>query len=710
MLLKKISILFLLSCGVFTNVFSQDNGVKVHIREPQKLIGQIEKYVFGNGLHAKESNAFFSPIQKALLTTIQGVEPLLGVKVEAILAILNGNIDVTFSPEEKAFRFRADYPSKEIATNSANVVKNFFSSRVGILLTEKLEGEITCYSDEVNGSFYMSLLNNSLYIQAGDLKSLDGNKKKISFTLLPLEKKKPGANISFQITPQLMNEVFKDEKLLSALYGQGLNYSLSFAENFIEINTELKLSKSEFFQGIVPKTPISEHGYKLIPQNANFAIAAKFNFSQFVQTLTYLKEFPETKDSPQFIEMAKQNFTKFTKLDLQRDFLAHMGDEIILSVVPEEESGGNPLFSILSLNSLYIAVPLKNAPAFESSLVKLLTTIGQIELATPIATIGDGIQTVSLEGAKVYYLKFAQGLLTPCFMIKENVLFVSTNITSLDYINKNSKTWGSLGESKEFQSKVPTKSATLFYYDKFTGNPKRTNYLAHLTSAAAFGTLIFCNYMGNEKLNPSISGAPFRQVALMIKPIVSAIDFTQYPASKNFQVPYGDNFSYWTFENNTIHFNQKSGHLLNGSNAVFPIVAVVATIATIAVPQLLDARRNSNQRSTIGSLRAYMTDQETYKADNSIYATIAQLKANAQIDLTKEKAGYVFTEIIKKPTEDYFAILASPKTWGSSGKSHYIITSTGNVRVCMTKDLPYDFTKETPEKIIELIEELPEAR
>jgi type II secretory pathway pseudopilin PulG len=320
------------------------------------------------------------------------------------------------------------------------------------------------------------------------------------------------------------------------------------------------------------------------------------------------------------------------------------------------------------------------------------------------------MQIVPLEGSKVYYLKFIQGLLTPCFLIKDNVLFVSTNIASLDYINKNIKTWGSLGESKEFQGKVPTKSATVFYYDKYNGNPKRINYLAHLISAASLGTLIFCNYMGDERLNPTESGEPFRQAAMIVKPIVSSIDFTKYPASKNFQMPYGDNFSFWTFENNTVHFYQKSGHLLNGSTGLMPMVAITSIIAAIAVPQLLDARRNTNQRAAIGTLRSYSTDQETYRADNSTYGTIQQLKASGKVNLTALKAGYVFSDIIKAPNEDFFAILASPNIWGTTGKCHYIVTSMGTVRVCMTKELPFDLTMEASDKTIEIINKLPEAR
>ena len=56
------------------------------------------------------------------------------------------------------------------------------------------------------------------------------------------------------------------------------------------------------------------------------------------------------------------------------------------------------------------------------------------------------------------------------------------------------------------------------------------------------------------------------------------------------------------------------------------VVAIIAVIATIAVPQLLDARRNSNEKACIGTMRSFMTDETTYLNDNpGAFGTIAQL-------------------------------------------------------------------------------------
>ena len=110
------------------------------------------------------------------------------------------------------------------------------------------------------------------------------------------------------------------------------------------------------------------------------------------------------------------------------------------------------------------------------------------------------------------------------------------------------------------------------------------------------------------------------------------------------------------------------------------VVAIIAVIATIAVPQLLDARRNTNERSCIGTLRTLGSDQATYLADNSLYGTLAQLNTAKKVNLTIAKAGYSFGDLIVVPTADAFAVKGAPVTGGSSGKKLFAVTSGGTVR------------------------------
>lgn len=135
-------------------------------------------------------------------------------------------------------------------------------------------------------------------------------------------------------------------------------------------------------------------------------------------------------------------------------------------------------------------------------------------------------------------------------------------------------------------------------------------------------------------------------------------------------------------------------------------IMFVAIIATIAVPQLLDARRHSNQRSALGSLRMLASDQETYRADNTVYTTLGGLAKDNKINLTMDKAGYVYFDLMKTPNADHYAVLASPKIWGSSGKKHYIITNEGIVREFKEQVLPFDLSLPANQNSIDLINKL----
>lgn len=147
---------------------------------------------------------------------------------------------------------------------------------------------------------------------------------------------------------------------------------------------------------------------------------------------------------------------------------------------------------------------------------------------------------------------------------------------------------------------------------------------------------------------------------------------------------------------------------------IITVISVVAlmigAIAIIAVPQLLDARRHSNEKGTIAKLRAFAIDQETYRTDNNLYGTIEKIALDDKIDLRNGTMGYTFVNIIKEPNADYYAVLASPINWGQSGKSHYIITSDGIVKTCKEKELPFELSLPATQNSVDIINKLKEAR
>ncbi|PCJ55501.1 MAG: hypothetical protein COA79_20590 [Planctomycetota bacterium] len=110
------------------------------------------------------------------------------------------------------------------------------------------------------------------------------------------------------------------------------------------------------------------------------------------------------------------------------------------------------------------------------------------------------------------------------------------------------------------------------------------------------------------------------------------------------------------------------------------VVAIIAIIAVIAVPNLMDAQRNSKERAAIGNLKTVMSDQASYHSDNNDYATLVELSTTNKVNLTAASiSGYVYSDLFV-PTNDIFAVLSLPFTFGTTGKKNFICTSSGNIR------------------------------
>lgn len=79
------------------------------------------------------------------------------------------------------------------------------------------------------------------------------------------------------------------------------------------------------------------------------------------------------------------------------------------------------------------------------------------------------------------------------------------------------------------------------------------------------------------------------------------------------------------------------------------VVVIIGVIAALAVPGLRKARQNANAGSAIQSLRTLTTAQHLYERRTQVYATLAQLVAEGQIDGHLgggTKSGYSFNVIL----------------------------------------------------------------
>jgi len=112
------------------------------------------------------------------------------------------------------------------------------------------------------------------------------------------------------------------------------------------------------------------------------------------------------------------------------------------------------------------------------------------------------------------------------------------------------------------------------------------------------------------------------------------------------------------------------------------VVAIIAIIAAIAIPNLLRARMQSNESSAIGNLRTVSGAEVAYHSANSQYATAFADMTGATPPFldgnwAAAKSGYNFTV---GGTTDCFTANANPATMGTTGNRGFFTDCTGVIR------------------------------
>jgi prepilin-type N-terminal cleavage/methylation domain-containing protein len=113
------------------------------------------------------------------------------------------------------------------------------------------------------------------------------------------------------------------------------------------------------------------------------------------------------------------------------------------------------------------------------------------------------------------------------------------------------------------------------------------------------------------------------------------------------------------------------------------VIAVIAILAAIAIPNLLASRKAANESSAVGSLRTLVSAQETYRSRQNppTYGALADLNTAGLIDsvlAAGTKSGYDFAEAAV--TDDTYEYTATATTQGSSGDRSFFVDQTGVIR------------------------------
>ncbi|MDP2942731.1 MAG: prepilin-type N-terminal cleavage/methylation domain-containing protein [Candidatus Omnitrophota bacterium] len=124
------------------------------------------------------------------------------------------------------------------------------------------------------------------------------------------------------------------------------------------------------------------------------------------------------------------------------------------------------------------------------------------------------------------------------------------------------------------------------------------------------------------------------------------------------------------------------------------VVAIIALLAAIAIPNLLRARHNANEAAAIGGTRTISTAAESFRAAQTpptYPANLAALGAAVPpyIDNTLAagtKQGYTFVYALTNANQ--YTCTASPQQVGVTGTRVFFVNETGVIRLTNAAGAP----------------------
>ena len=115
------------------------------------------------------------------------------------------------------------------------------------------------------------------------------------------------------------------------------------------------------------------------------------------------------------------------------------------------------------------------------------------------------------------------------------------------------------------------------------------------------------------------------------------------------------------------------------------VVAIIAIIAAIAIPNLLRSRIQSNESAAIGNLRTVLGAENAYNSAKGVYGNFAALTTGNTppfLDGTwpGAKSGYSFAEVTLANSANQFSSTAIPVGQGTTGSRGFFVDESGVIR------------------------------
>jgi len=130
------------------------------------------------------------------------------------------------------------------------------------------------------------------------------------------------------------------------------------------------------------------------------------------------------------------------------------------------------------------------------------------------------------------------------------------------------------------------------------------------------------------------------------------------------------------------------------------VVAIIALLAAIAIPNLLRARHNANEGAAIGALRTISTASESFRAAQTPTTYAASLavmgaavppyidNALAGAVAAPGRQGYIYAYVLVNANQ--YTCTASPTVPGTTGTRIFFVDESGVVRLNNAAGLPVE--------------------
>ncbi len=124
------------------------------------------------------------------------------------------------------------------------------------------------------------------------------------------------------------------------------------------------------------------------------------------------------------------------------------------------------------------------------------------------------------------------------------------------------------------------------------------------------------------------------------------------------------------------------------------VVAIIALLAAIAIPNVLRGRTTANEAASIGNMRALLSSLEMYRSVNNVYPNLWTQMTTAvpafnpapfAADLLTPGTtvqGYIYVYTPGAQPVSTYTLTSTPQTMGQTGTRAFLITQAGTVIHC----------------------------